>query len=359
MKKRAAKVRRKKKKGKGPDILKYLKSPLGLAWVGLVVVAVIFEVWMTSSGDLVKDFVSKKEKNRLYAFQKLSKMDPKEKAAVSMKLVPYLKSDDKNVRFWALDAVGSMREDSGGAVAAVLKVLKEDKDPGLQEKAGRTLGYIGKPAAVAIPDLIAGLKDRNDGIRAGAAAGLAGIAPDDPAMIPIFTAALKDENPDVRASVAGAFWAMGVGARPALKAILAALKDGNDQVRASSARSLASMKADPDRVVGPLIGMLTTDQSRDVRREAAVALGEIGPEAKRAVPSLMLYVQDSSYPSLQVNAIQALGKMGSWSRDAVPSLIKVMNGSDKDLAHASMDALDRIGGPQALDAVAAYRAKNK
>ena len=338
---------------------KFLKEPrMLIGAVAAILVIVLLAVIVGKKGDVAGDFVSPKEKARVAAFQQLSRMDSKTKQGVSMRLVPYLKNNEVSVRYLALDAIGSMREDASGTVDALVKVLREDKDPGVQEKAGRTLGYIGAPAMAAVPVLLGGLKDPAVGVRSGSAAGLAGIAPNQPEVVPALIAALSDPNPQVRANVTGALLAQGEKARPATKHLLECLKDNSDQVRANAAASLGKIKVDAKTALAPLSMLLVSDISPNVRLEAMNAIGEMGPSAVKAITPLRVLLRDGN-PTLRSTAAAVLGMIGPQSAPAVPDIIKLLDDPEKWVGQKAAEALTKIGGSTAVNAVEQYNSKKK
>jgi HEAT repeat protein len=337
----------------------FLKNPVTLLIAGAVVIIVIaLIVLQMKAGDRSGDFVSKNDKTRIAAFQQMQKMDPATKTSIAKKLVRFFNDPNVSTRFLALDAIGSMHEAAIATLPALIKVFQEDKDPSIQEKAGRTIGFLGPAAASASPLMIASLKDTNVVIRRGAAAALAGLVPEQPEALAALREALKDIDPGVRMNALAALAALGERSRPAMADVIVCLNDSNDGVCMFATRTLAAMKADAKTALKPLLAVLTGGRIVEVKREAAAAIGSMGSTAAKAVPALKTALQDSN-PSLRGVAAIALGQIGPSAEPAVPSLIKLLNDKESWIAQRSAEALMSIGSPEAVNAAEQYREKLK
>jgi hypothetical protein len=84
---------------------------------------------------------------------------------------------------------------------------------------------------------------------------------------------------------------LGSRASNAEKALRAALTDLDPFVRGEAARALAQAKADPDRVVPLLVGLLS-DADSGVRSQAAIGLGVYGERARQVLPRLRSLTND-------------------------------------------------------------------
>ena len=92
------------------------------------------------------------------------------------------------------------------------------------------------------------------------------------------------------------------------------------------------------RGVTPLVSVLTTDESKDVRKAAMHSLGLLG-DARAVRP--LLAVLKSKDADLRDAASQALGKLG---QPAVAPLMTALRESDKDVKAAAAEALGFVGG---------------
>jgi HEAT repeat protein len=82
------------------------------------------------------------------------------------------------------------------SVPSLVKILKENKDPNMRYYAAESLGHFGAEARVAVPDLVAALKDDNKMVRMGVAYALGEIGSAD--AVPALQEATKDPENDVR-----------------------------------------------------------------------------------------------------------------------------------------------------------------
>lgn len=138
----------------------------------------------------------------------------------------------------------------------------------------------------------------------------------------------------------------------AVTGLIGALRDEDNQVRWAAVRSLERHSG--DSVIRALLYALR-DKDYLVSDSAAEALGRMGA---RAVPGLIDALSD---PSVDVRgaAIDALGQIADPA--SVPALIRCLNDNNRPnreiarIADRAADVLERIGTPQALTALAAWR----
>jgi HEAT repeat protein len=130
---------------------------------------------------------------------------------------------------------------------------------------------------------------------------------------------------------------------PDLMQILAALESGDPKLRASAARQLGLSR--PEGVWNELLAALD-DPDPAVSLTAADALGRIDDPA--AVPGLMIAVEHPSEP-VRLGAARALGMMGvDVAVDPLRAML--LRGEGLEVTVAG-EALGRIGGPEATDAL--------
>ncbi len=149
----------------------------------------------------------------------------------------------------------------------------------LRSSVGEALRKIGKPAVIALMELI---QDSDWAVREDAAWLLGMIG--DCQAVPTLIKALYDTRSCVRKTAASALVQIG---NPAVSALIDALKDSNEDVRQKAAEALGEIKA--PQAVPALIEMLK-DRNRNVRCWSAWALGMIGDS--QAVPALIETLKD-------------------------------------------------------------------
>jgi len=229
---------------------------------------------------------------------------------------------------WA--AADSLAEIGKPAVAPLVRVLPEIRDPVGRKNARRALGGIRD--AGAVPALIDALRHKSSLVRVAATAALVGSA--EPSVLEPLVAAMKDESPYVRGGVARALAEL---ESPVTVAALAeALKDQAPSVRLCAVESLISLaeagRADAigslisavantdvkvrlaaifrlgllraDGASEAMIDRLVNDSDSRVRAEAAIAIGLIG--GRRGAEALLGAVHDDD-PRVRGAVLNSLG----------------------------------------------------
>jgi len=86
---------------------------------------------------------------------------------------------------------------------------------------------------------------------------------------------------------------------------------------------------DVKEAIDPLLSIMKSDSSPDVRRAAVAALGNIGTQPKTVIPALKDALKDKA---LKVNlaAVSALGQYGVQAREAIPALREFAKSRNKD-----------------------------
>ena len=141
-------------------------------------------------------------------------------------LISALRSEDKDVRRRAADALGKIGSGAKVSVPALIKVFKEDE--GVRWSAANALRRIGPEAKAAVPALIEFLIDKGINGR-NVAWVLGGIGTEaGPALIEVLKD--KNKNQDVRLSAALALGYMGPTGKAAVPALTEAIKDKDDGI---------------------------------------------------------------------------------------------------------------------------------
>jgi serine/threonine protein kinase/HEAT repeat protein len=232
----------------------------------------------------------------------------------------------------------------GGASADVGELVKrlDSADRKIRSRAIRTLGRIGPPARLAIPSLLALLRDPNNIVRQEVTDALEKIGPPERKDVHTLQQSLQDPSPEVRAYAAGALGKIGQEGRGYVGSLVAVLKgDKEPSVRQSAAKALGVMGAFAKESAGPaLIGALA-DSDKDVRLAAAESLGGMEVAASD-VPDL---VKALKHQDMEVRkfAAQALGNLGPQARGVVPDLIEASKTGDTQVSGAAIVALGQVG----------------
>jgi HEAT repeat protein len=251
-------------------------------------------------------------------------------------LLAALRDEDVEIRGFAASALGGCGD--ARAVEPLIGALRDDHEA-VRRMAASALGRLGDVRAVE--PLIDALRDDHELVREFAAIAL-GECGDARAVEPLL-AALHDGNLDVR------FVASGLGRLDDVRAVellIDALRDDNAEVRGFAAGALG--ECGDARAVEPLINALH-DDSEWVRGIAASALGECG-DARAVVPLLNTLCDYDK--TVRFCAADALGRLGDAR--AVEPLIAALRGDDERVWDAA-SALEKIGTPEALAAVQAWR----
>jgi HEAT repeat protein/protein involved in polysaccharide export with SLBB domain len=251
----------------------------------------------------------------LDAFAKL------DRAAVPV-LLEALRKDHRNVRRFAVRALGRLSTDTKTIVPALLKAM-QDEDHYLRRHALLAVLAIDPQAPGFLEALIQALKDKDVGVRLDAVNSLQQFGPRAGAAVPMLAEALQDENAQIRSLAALALNRIGTGAEAAAPALAKALKDPDTQVRRNAIYALQTIQPKAKVVVAALIEA-TKDQDNDVRVTAVDLVSRLGAEAKDAVPALIQLLKD---PRDQVWVIDLLGRIGPGAKEAVPALTELLRKS--------------------------------
>jgi uncharacterized protein (TIGR02996 family) len=141
-----------------------------------------------------------------------------------------LRNQDVEVRYRAMEALGSIGRDAVEAVPALVAVL-HDQDADVRYRAAIALSTIGPEAREAAPALENALRDQNADVRSAAAIALGLIGPEAREAVPALTEALRDQDPNVRYRAALALGSIGPEARAAVPALVETLRDQDEGVR--------------------------------------------------------------------------------------------------------------------------------
>lgn len=279
----------------------------------------------------------------------------------------------------AAEALGKGGQAASEAVPALLKALKEDREPAVRHHAAWALGKIKVPADKIVPGLVDALKDDDWAVRhnsamslewigleaapalkaaasdsspvksAGALLTLINVQPSQGAeMMPRILELLKSDNPGVKRTVACAAGKIGEPARDAVPLLVEMLKDKDANVRRQALESVRSIRLFSDLVLNGLRDVLKSDGDRVNRITAALALGEMGKDRTESCEALLAAFKDKD-ARVRETSVLALAKIGA---PAVPSLAGLLKSETTNVRALAAMALGNMRG-QAKAAVSA------
>jgi hypothetical protein len=218
-----------------------------------------------------------------------------------------------------------------------------------QHNISRVVTYmLGKAGKVALRPLISALRDANVLIRQRAAIALGYLG--DASAVDAIIYALDDTEMVVRAHAASALGSL--RATQSVDRLIQLLADSNIYVRSRAAFSLKELG---NVAVDSLISALTNPNTY-VRLESVKLLGEIGDV--RAIDAIINALVDRN-PFVCSRAVDALGSLGDHRaiKPLVALVANVQYSSLKTVHQSVSHALEQIGTPEALAALAEWRGR--
>lgn len=248
-------------------------------------------------------------------------------------------------KIWSAANTGLLRVRSPLAVPALVAGLRDERNP-VRQAAALTLGQIGPAARDAVTPLVAILRDPRSDIREAAAAALARIGP--PAVASLAKALADLDTEGMRRAVA-ALESVGPQARDAAPALRRLLEERTSPLALDVCRALLAIDGTQgETVLEPLLAKV--HQARGVpdgsERAAAELLGAVG---KPAVPGLRRALR-SDRPAVISCALQGLRALRAKSDalDALPEVLAVIKGPQPRLRLEALVLLQEMG-PGARD----------
>lgn len=233
-----------------------------------------------------------------------------------------------------------------GHVGALIDALG-NHDKRVRLRAADELGLIGPAAGDAIPTLANALGDEYEPVALNAAYALVNMG--EPA-VKALTAALADPSKDTARNAAYALAAVGPVAAPALAEQLG---HEAETVRGYAAYALGEIGAAAQPVL-PALTKLTTDESEWVRRNLAEALGTIDGDSATVVPTLIKTLTSDPDDQVRFTSALALARIGAQAAEAIPALKQALKDENRYVRGNAVDALNRIGTPEAKDVLLRY-----
>lgn len=279
-------------------------------------------------------------------------------------LAPWLASEDEDVRFWTVKILGTMGDE--GAIPLLMGVFEDPAWP-IRKHAAEGLAGLGTRALPALREaLVERAGDANQ--RYWLTRALVGIR--DVELVGLLVGFLEDADPGVRGNAVEALVALGDPAVPRLIEQLRSVP--SRPVREAISKVLVGMRtsrhseimelfdaADPDLVhwatwtmgqlgdlAVPALAERIDSGSERQRYQALKALAYVHHPRTVAICTRLL---EDEFPSLRRVAIRTLGAMRI--REAAPALLGLLAPGGEDMRIEILEALGRIGGDGALEAI--------
>ncbi|MEO8138072.1 MAG: M56 family metallopeptidase [Gemmatimonadota bacterium] len=235
------------------------------------------------------------------------------------------------------------RDTTSIAVPALIAALK-DGDVEVRRAAVQSLSNLDDPRA--IPAFIEALHDADPEVRSCAASGLGQF--EDKRTIAPLMGALKDTDRDVRRAAISS-----LGNQDAVvpvDVVVAALNDKDSEIR-QAALSLAMRHGSDDehpadpKIVQAVVNLIA-DPNADVRSEA---IGMIGDLRLTQAPAGLIAAAHDKNPDIRQHVASALGQI--HDAKTVPTLRELLGDSNSDVREAAVQALGEIRDRSALEAL--------
>ena len=259
-------------------------------------------------------------------------------------------TDDPSAQYYAAWWLGRNRSRHPEAVPLLQEALRQrrPRDPGagveenaVARNAARALGKLGRPAAAAIPDLLATLDDDDHGLREAAARALGELRAEAAvealcrrlASGPAVAGAMQPGTPRLQEpceALLEALGEIGVAEAEVLAVIRPFVEHERPLIRSAACRALLQLTADPHW--GQQLVALLQHQQLQVRRAALMDLGAAGWR-----PALEPIAATLAENSLKLIALRGL--VENWGESAAlePATAELDDSIESVLA--AMDAL--------------------
>jgi len=291
------------------------------------------------------------------------------------------KSEDNKVHNAALAILGMLGPEAGEALATLRSLVHDSpdagvrqaargatqsissiddlkaKDPAVRIAAAETLGRLGWRATLALPALIANLKDPEAKVRVAAAKALHALGPASrTAVAPLAAAFAGEADAPVRTAIVEAQEAIAPGTPLVLDVHLNALRDPDPTVRKAGG-TFQQVPAD-DSVVSALETALG-DANDDVRSTVAGSLTKVLFENPIVLPALLKAMRDNKQREAVVAALGNhlektsgsadfsrvrgdLSKLTATLGTAVPALSEALSLKNEEISPSVFSLLGRI-----------------
>ncbi|MCX6048618.1 MAG: HEAT repeat domain-containing protein [Chloroflexi bacterium] len=224
-------------------------------------------------------------------------------------LITALMHTDRRVRLRAADELGLLGQAAGDAIPALVAALDDDYEP-VAINAAYALANMGPDAIAPLTDTLrasfqAGASSK-DAAR-NAAYALTALGPD---AVPAMAGLLSHESESARGYAAYVLGEIGPATLPVVPALVKLANDESEWVRRNLVEALGTLGEATDGLVTTLTQALTKDADAQVRFTAALSLARLGAQAVGAVPALQQALKDENR-YVRANAVDALNRIGT------------------------------------------------
>jgi HEAT repeat protein/beta-lactamase regulating signal transducer with metallopeptidase domain len=233
---------------------------------------------------------------------------------------------------------GAIRKIGAEAVPVLTAVVKSE-NRNARRFAIEALGRVGTDARPAVPALLHAMKHEDRETRKRAINVVGNIDPHAKGFVAALIEALKDEDAAIRSLAAGELGGVTKDAKAAIPALLEALRDKEAGVRISAIQTVINIDAGKEAAVA--VSRLLQDGKRNIKSYAYQFLQSLGLDAKEAVPALIEALKDPDF-TYQVAAINTLERIGPAAKDAIPALTELLRRGNPDLRSHANRALNKI-----------------
>lgn len=251
-------------------------------------------------------------------------------------LIETLRDERTWIRARAVDSLANGKVDEN-TVLPILIHMQEDKEKTIRAKVAFVLGVIGarsKDPRAFIPVLCHAVKDKETSVAKTAIASLGKLGPPAELAIPNILSALRENVPSLDDSVEKALLHIGPKSVPELIGVLQV--DKSWKVRLVAVKTLGRFGAKAKAAV-PALALALNDLGW-VPQHAAKALGQIGSEAKAAIPALVKALESGSR-NVRNSAAESLGKIQCEEDIVLPALINALKNKNAEFCSKAIFAL--------------------
>jgi HEAT repeat protein len=218
------------------------------------------------------------------------------------------------------------------------RALLQSPDPAQRTAAARSIMYMHRRAAPAMPDLVTTLNDHVADVRAAAALAIHFSNQHDPSLPAALRPRLSDPDPRVRvAAVATMLRLKSFATAEAVPILAAGLVQPDEQYSNLAGWQLAELGADAAPALPALRAAVFERQPPN--ESALQALSKLGEPGVLILAEALSHVE----PWVRRSAAHCLGVLGSTAQSAVPALEAASADPDRTVRKAVTDALIRMG----------------
>jgi HEAT repeat protein len=270
-------------------------------------------------------------------------------------LIDKLRDRQPQVRADAADELFQLGRGARAAVPALVKVMMDDPDTYVRQRAIVAMWEIGPEAKAAVPKLISLLKNKKapEDLRWCAAIALEQIGPAAQEAVPALVEVLETEGPQLKKGAVVALAELGGNHKEVVPALLKALDYPDVSVQAGAAGALAALAGAPETSVPAIVRLVKKYHgwqgpgAKDPRLAFVRTLGGFGCHGKLAVPSLVDILNDEQEDfSLRLTILEALAEIGPEAKAAVPALQALLHVRDPALRSKAREVLKAIDKPE-------------